>query len=47
MTAEAATMRELIAWLRDQHGGFEDYLLGHGLPQADIDRLRAELIEPR
>jgi len=45
MTADAETMRDTIAWLRAEHGGFEPYMLGHGLTDHDLDSLRASLVE--
>jgi len=46
MTAEAETMRAVLGWLRAEHGGFEQYALGHGLATGEIEVLRASLIEP-
>jgi protein-tyrosine phosphatase len=46
MTAEAQTMRETLAWLHTTHGGFEAYMLGHGLSDGEVGLLRASLIEP-
>ena len=45
MTADAATMRETLAWLHTEHGGFEPYMLGHGLSDGELMLLRASLIE--
>ena len=45
MTADAATMRETLAWLHAEHGGFAPYLLGHGLSEGELALLRASLIE--
>jgi protein-tyrosine phosphatase len=45
MTAEAETMHEVLAWLRAEHGGFEEYMLGHGLTDGELQLLRASLIE--
>ena len=46
MTADAETMREALAWLHAEHGGFEPYLLSHGLAAGEVDLLRVSLIEP-
>ncbi len=45
MTADAETMREALAWLRAEHGGFEPYLLSHGLTAGEVELLRASLID--
>ena len=45
MTADAATMRETIAWLRAEHGGFEPYMLAHGFTVDDLGSLRTALVE--
>lgn len=45
MTADAETMREVLAWLRAEHGGFEPYLLDHGFTAGELALLRASLIE--
>ncbi len=45
MTAEAETMRETLEWLQREHGGFEEYVLGHGLAAGEIVTLRASMIE--
>jgi protein-tyrosine phosphatase len=45
MTAEAATMREVLAWLHAEHGGFEPYMLDHGLDVGEVALLRASLVE--
>jgi len=47
MTADAETMRETLAWLHTEHGGFEPYMLGHGLSDGELTLLRASLIEGR
>lgn len=47
MSADASTMREFLVWLRAEHGGFEQYLLGHGLSAGAIDLLRTSLVQPR
>jgi protein-tyrosine phosphatase len=44
MTAEAETMRETLAWLRAERGGFEEYMLGNGLAPGEITVLRASMI---
>jgi protein tyrosine/serine phosphatase len=46
MTAEAETMREVLAWWHEQYGTVEQYMLGHGLTQDEIDTLRAAMIAP-
>ena len=47
MTADAETMREAIAWLRAEHGGFEPYMLSHGFTAGEVDaRCAASLVEP-
>lgn len=45
MTAEAATMRQVVAWLHAEHGGFESYMLGHGLSEGEVTLLRTSLVE--
>jgi protein-tyrosine phosphatase len=45
MTAEAETMREVLAWLRATHRGFEPYMLSHGLSDGEITLLRTALLE--
>jgi protein-tyrosine phosphatase len=47
MTADAETMRETLAWLHAEHGGFEPYMLGHGLSDGELALLRASLVEGR
>jgi protein-tyrosine phosphatase len=47
MTADAETMRETLAWLHETHGGFAQYLLGHGFTDGELELLRASLIERR
>jgi protein-tyrosine phosphatase len=46
MTADAQTMREVLAWLRVESGGFEPYLLSHGFTDGELALLGASLIEP-
>jgi hypothetical protein len=46
MTADATTMREVLGWLRAEHGGFAPYVLGHGFTEGELAVLRASLIEP-
>jgi protein-tyrosine phosphatase len=46
MTADAQTMRDTLAWLHAEHGGFEPYMLDHGLSGGELALLRASLIEP-
>ena len=36
MTADAETMRETLAWLHADHGGFEPYLLSHGFTDGEL-----------
>ena len=45
MTADAETMREVLAWFHAVHGGFETYMLGHGLSDGELALLRAALVE--
>jgi protein-tyrosine phosphatase len=45
MTAEAETMREVLGWLRREHGGFASYMLDHGLAAGELELLRVSLIE--
>ena len=45
MTAEAETMRETLAWLHAEHGGFEQYMLGHGFTDGELALLRVSLVE--
>jgi protein tyrosine/serine phosphatase len=47
MTADAETMQAALTWLREEHGGFEPYLLAHGLQPAELASLRESLVEPR
>jgi protein-tyrosine phosphatase len=46
MRAEAGTMRETLASVRADHGGFEAYVLAHGFTAGELDLLRASLVEP-
>src|SRR5258706_602891 len=46
MTADAQTMRETLTWLHTEHGGFEPYMLGHGLSDGELALLRMSLVEP-
>jgi protein-tyrosine phosphatase len=46
MTADAETMREALAWLRAEHGGFEPYMLSHGFTAGEVALMRTSLIEP-
>jgi protein-tyrosine phosphatase len=46
MTADAETMREVLAWLRREHGGFEPYMLSHGFTAGELGLLRSSLVEP-
>jgi protein tyrosine/serine phosphatase len=43
--AEHATMAAVLAWLRDTAGGAGAYLRDAGLPEEQIVRLRARLVE--
>jgi hypothetical protein len=45
MTAEAATMRDAVAHVRDAHGSLERYALAHGLRRDQIDALRRSLLD--
>jgi protein-tyrosine phosphatase len=45
MSAEASTMQTALDWMRDRHGSIEGYTRAHGLSDAEIAALRAELIE--
>jgi protein-tyrosine phosphatase len=45
MTADAETMRDVIAWLRAEHGGFDRYILDHGLATGELELLRSSLID--
>ena len=45
MTADADTMREVLGWLQAEHGGFEQYMLDHGLAMGELELLRASLID--
>ena len=38
-------MRETLAWLHEEHGGFEPYMLGHGFTDGELALLRASLVE--
>ncbi|HKY51594.1 MAG TPA: tyrosine-protein phosphatase [Candidatus Limnocylindria bacterium] len=43
--ARAETMLTTLAHLRERHGGAKAYLAGAGLSSADIERIRARLLE--
>jgi len=45
MTADAQTMRETLVWLHAEHGGFEPYMLAHGLGEGELALLRTSLVE--
>lgn len=45
MTAEADTMRAVLAWWHEEYGTIGEYMLGHGLAQEEIDTLRRVMIE--
>ena len=45
MTADAETMRDALAWLHAEHGGFVPYMLSHGFTDGELARLRTSLIE--
>ena len=45
MGADPETMREVLASVRTDHGGFEAYVLAHGFTDSELDLLRASLIE--
>ena len=40
----AEVMAEVLHQLEERHGGVEPYLLGAGVAQADLDRLRDRLL---
>lgn len=44
--AEPASMIRLLRAVRADHGSVRDYLVAHGLRAADLDELRAALVEP-
>jgi protein-tyrosine phosphatase len=46
MRAEPETMREVLASVRTDHGGFEAYVLAHGFTAGEVDLLRASMVEP-
>ena len=37
-------MESALAWLRDQHGGAEGYLLAHGMRPDQLTALRTALL---
>ncbi|HWF56221.1 MAG TPA: tyrosine-protein phosphatase [Solirubrobacteraceae bacterium] len=43
----AALMRETLRWLRERHGGVREFLVAHGMTEAELDALRQALIVPR
>jgi protein-tyrosine phosphatase len=45
--APPALIRGALAWLRDRHGGAVGYLRGHRMTEAELERLREALVEPR
>jgi protein-tyrosine phosphatase len=45
--APPALMRETLQWLREHHGGPRELLAGHGMTNAEFDRLRGALLAPR
>jgi protein-tyrosine phosphatase len=45
--APEALMRQVLAWLREHHGGAEGFLSAHGLPESDLQSLRRALVQPR
>ncbi len=45
-SARPETMRHVLGWLRDAHGGAEGYLVAAGLDAGVPDRLRARLVVP-
>jgi protein-tyrosine phosphatase len=45
MTADAATMREVLGWLHAEHGGFAPYVLAHGFTEGELALLRSSLVE--
>ena len=46
MSAEASTMQAALDWLRDRHGGAEQYARAHGLTAGEIGALRTSLVTP-
>ena len=46
MSAEAATMRTALDWLREHHGGAERYARAHGLTATEVAALRRSLVVP-
>ena len=46
MTADAETMREVLGWLRAEHGGFEPYMLSHGFTDGELELLRQRADRP-
>jgi protein-tyrosine phosphatase len=44
MSAEASTMQAALDWLRDRHGGAEQYARAHGLTAGEIGALRTSLV---
>jgi protein-tyrosine phosphatase len=44
--APPAAMREVLAYLRDRHGGAAAYLLHNGVTRDQLDRLAHGLVEP-
>lgn len=44
--AEPESMIRLLRAVRADHGSVRDYLVAHGLGAADLDALRAALVEP-
>jgi protein-tyrosine phosphatase len=39
-------MRDVLGWLRGQHGGVEGFLRGHGMTGDELATLRTSLVEP-
>jgi protein-tyrosine phosphatase len=42
-----ALMRDVLQWLRDQHGGPQGFLRWHGMTTAELERLQTALLAPR
>jgi protein-tyrosine phosphatase len=45
MSAEVSTMQQALDWLREHHGGAEQYALAHGLTPAEVTALRTSLVD--
>lgn len=47
MGAPAPLMREVINWLRSEHGGAAEFLLANGLTEDELSSLRSRMMEPQ